>query len=120
MDIKHDSAFGHLDVDVTIPSLFSSNIREALRRQRDPMRAIRQATAEKHKTYGAGVLAFAADDVGGLGPKATRLLRTLAEHAGGEAEATATTLAWRAELQHIILQATAAAAQAARGQPRTA
>ena len=120
MDIKHDSAFGHLDIDVTIPSLFSSNVRETLRRQRDPMRAMRAAVMEKHQLYGGGVLAFAADDVGGLGPRASRLLRQLACRAAGEAEAARTFTAWKAELQHLVLQSTAAMAQVARGQPRTA
>ena len=32
MDVKHDSANGHLDIDVTITSIFTSNVREALTR----------------------------------------------------------------------------------------
>ena len=120
MDIKHDSAFGHLDIDVTIPSLFSLSVRETLRRQRDPMRAMRAAVMEKQRLYGGGVLAFAADDVGGLGPRASRLLRQLAGRVAGDAEAARTFTVWRAELQHLVLQSTAAMAQVARGQPRTA
>ena len=120
MDIKHDSSFAHLDIVVTIPSLFTSNVRETLRRQKDPGRAIRAATADKLRLYGAGILAFAADDVGGLGSRASRLLRPVAEQAGGATQAASLFTEWKAELQHIILQSTTSMAQAARGQPRTA
>ena len=120
MDIKHDSAFGHLDIDITIPSLFTTNRRELLRRQQDPTRAIRAAVAAKHSTYGSGVLAFVMDDIGAMGVKAHRLIHALAVQTVGEANAPATATAWKAELQHIVLQATASMAQAARGQPRTA
>ena len=120
MDIKHDSPFGHLDVDIIIPSLLTTNPRELLRRQQDPARAIRAAIASKHTTYGAGVLAFVMDDVGALGVKAHRLLHSLAVRAAGPVEGPATAMAWKAELQHLVLQATASMAQAARGQPRTA
>ena len=74
MDIKHDSAFGHLDIDVIIPSLHTSNVREALRRQHAPERAIRAGIADKLATYGPGVLAFAVDDAGAIGAGALRLL----------------------------------------------
>ena len=60
------------------------------------------------------------DDVGALGKKAHKLLHTLAVHAVGGVQAAETTVAWKAEVQHVVLQATAALAQEARGQPRTA
>ena len=120
MDIKHDSAAGHLDIDVIIPSLFTSNHRELLRRVQDPARAIRAAGADKHRTYGSGVTVFCADDLGGISAQSSRLIRQLAEHAMGDHEVIDTTIAWKAEMQHIILQNAAAMAQAARGQPRTA
>ena len=60
MDVKHDSAHGHLDIDVTITSIFMSNVREALRRQTAPERSIRSGVADKLATYGSGILAFAA------------------------------------------------------------
>ena len=120
MDIKHDSAFGHLDIDVTIPSIYTSNVREALRRQQAPERAIRGGVADKLTTYGPGVIAFAVDDAGAVGAGALRLLRRLAWQSGGESEGPSLLLRWRAELQHIVLQATAGMAQSARGVPRTA
>ena len=120
MDIKHDSAFGHWDIDVTIVSISTSNAREALRRQSDPARALRAGVADKLRTYGPGVLAFAVDDTGALGAGATRLLRKMAAHLVGEHESARLLLAWRGELQHIVLQATAGMMQAARGGPRTA
>ena len=120
MDIKHDSAAGYLDIDVIFPSLFTSNHRELLRRVQDPARAIRAAVADKHRTYGSGVTAFCADDLGGISGQPSRLLRQLAEHAMGDHEVMDTTTAWKAEIQHIILQSAAAMAQVARGQPRTA
>ena len=86
MDIKHDSAFGHLDIDVTIPSIYTSNVREALRRQQAPERAIRGGVADKLATYGPGVIAFAVDDAGAVGAGALRLLRRLAWQSGGESE----------------------------------
>ena len=120
MDIKHDSAFGHLNIDVTIPSLHSSSVREALRRQHAPERAIRAGIADKLTTYGPGVIALAVDDTGAIGAGALRLLGQLAWQLGGESEGPRLLLSWRAELQHIVLQATAGMAQGARGLPRTA
>ena len=120
MDLKHDSAFGHLDIDVTITSIYTSNVREALRRESAPERAIRSGVAEKLKRYGPGVIAFAADDTGAIGAGALRLLRKMAVQSVGECLATKLFTQWRAELQHIILQATVGMAQAARGVPRTA
>ena len=120
MDVKHDSAHGHLDVDVTITSIYTSNVREALRRQTAPERSIRSGVAEKLATYGPGVLAFAADDSGAIGAGALRLLRKMALQTGGDYLGPKLLLTWRAELQHIILQSTAGMAQAARGLPRTA
>ena len=120
MDIKHDSAFGHWDIDVTIVSVSTSNAREALRRQTDPARALRGGVADKLRTYGPGVLAFAVDDTGALGAGATRLLRKMAVHLVGEHESARLLLAWRGELQHIVLQSTAGMMQGARGAPRTA
>ena len=119
MDIKHDSAFGHWDIDVTIVSISTSNVREALRRQTDPARALRGGVADKLRTYGPGVLAFAVDDTGAVGAGATRLLREMAVHLVGEHESARLLLAWRGELQHIVLQSTAGMMQAARGVPRT-
>ena len=120
MDIKHDSAHGHLDIDVTITSIYTSNVREALRRQTAPERSIRAGIKDKLMTYGPGVLAFAADDTGAIGASAMRLLRRMAVQVGGETFAPKLLVAWRAEFQHLILQSTAGMAQAARGMPRTA
>ena len=120
MDLKHDSAQGHLDIDVTITSIHTSNVREALRRQTAPERSIRSGVADKLTTYGPGVLAFAADDTGAIGTGALRLLRRMALHAGGDQLSSRLLKAWRAELQHIILQSTAGMAQGARRVPRTA
>ena len=120
MDVKHDSAHGHLDIDVTITSIYTSNVREALRRQTAPERAIKSGVADKLATYGPGVLAFAADDTGAIGASALRLLRKMALQTGGDYLGPKLLLSWRAELQHIILQSTAGMAQAARGLPRTA
>ena len=105
---------------MTIVSISTSNAREALRRQSDPARALRAGVADKLRTYGPGVLAFAVDDAGALGAGATRLLRKMAAHLVGEHESARLLLAWRGELQHIVLQATAGMMQAARGAPRTA
>ena len=120
MDIKHDSAFGHFDIDVTIVSISTSNVRECLRRQRDPERALRAGVREKLVRYGAGVLAFAVDDAGGISAGAVRLLRRMAQQVAGENGSAMQLLKWRAELQHVVLQATAGMMQAARGVPRTA
>ena len=119
MDIKHDSCFGHLDIDITIPSIYSDNPRETLRRHQQPNRAIRDAIREKQRKYGASVLAFAVDDLGVLSHPATELLRRLAQRDSGEHNYRATLQAWKAEIQHMVLAATAGMAQAARGQPRT-
>ena len=120
MDLKHDSASGHLDIDVTITSIYTSNVREALRRESAPERSIRCGVADKLKRYGPGVIAFAADDTGAIGAGALRLLRKMAVQSVGECLAPKLFTQWRAELQHIILQATVGMAQAARGVPRTA
>lgn len=119
MDVKHDSAQGHLDIDVTITSIYTSNVREALRRQTAPERSIRAGVKDKLVTYGPAVLAFAADDTGAISAGALRLLRKLAHHAVGEHLGPKLLMDWRAELQHIILQSTAGMAQVARGEPRT-
>ena len=120
MDVKHDSAKRHLDIDVTITSIFTSNVRETLRRRTAPERSIRAGVADKLATYGPGVMAFAADDTGGIGASAVRLLRKMALCVGGDDLGPRLAVAWRAELQHIILQSTAGMAQVARGAPRTA
>ena len=120
MDIKHSSAHGHLDVDVTIASLYTSNAREALRREQAPSRALRQGIAEKLRHYGPGVIPFALDDTGAMGSSALRLLRRLAWASGGPLSGPNLFTLWRAELQHIVLQTTAGMAQSARGMPRTA
>ena len=120
MDIKHDSSHGHLDIDVTVVSIHTSNVREAMRRQSDPNRALRAGIADKLATYGPGVLAFAVDDTGAISTPALRLLRRLALACGGEVLAPKLLMNWRAELQHVVLQATAGMAQSACGAPRTA
>ena len=120
IDIKHDSAAGHIDIDVTVVSVHSTNAREALRRQTAPDRALRSGIADKLATYGAGVLAFPIDDTGAIGAKALRLLRDMAFTVGGEDLGQKTLQTWRAQLQHIVLQSTAGMAQNVLGAPRTA
>ena len=121
MDIKHDSSQGHLDIDVTIVSIYTSNSREALRRQSDPNRALRAGAADKLKHYGPGVIAFVVDDTGSIGAGALRLLRRLATMVAGGQDGFAKLMrTWRAELQHVVLQATARMAQTSCSAPRTA
>ena len=119
MDIKHDSSKGHLDIHVTIVSIYTSNSREALRRQSDPNRALRAGAAEKLRHYGPGVIAFVVDDTGSIGAGALRLLRRMAEAVGGKNGCLKLMRTWRAELQHVVLQATARMAQTACSAPRT-
>ena len=120
IDLKHDSSQGHLDIDVTITSIYTSNVRESLRRRTAPERSIRAGVKDKLRTYGAGVLAFAADDTGAISVSAVRLLRKMAHQIGGVHYGSKLLQNWRAELQHIILQSTTGMAQVARGEPRTA
>ena len=105
---------------MTITSIYTTNVQEALRRCTAPERSIRGGVKDKLQTYGAGVLAFAADDTGGISAGAVRLLRRMAHQCGGEHNGPKLLQNWRAELQHIILQSTAGMAQVARGEPRTA
>ena len=120
MDIKHGSAFGHIDIDVTIATLHTVNVREALRRKTAPGRALKQGIGEKLSHYGPGVLAFAMDDTGAICNSGLRLLRKLAWAAGGAHAGPRLYNSWRAEVQHIVLGTTAGMAQRARCMPRTA
>ena len=118
MDVKFDSDMGHIDIDTVVPAVVTTCSTELARRQCDPDRAIRGAVASKLQRYGPSVIAFAIDDAGRVSAGAARLLRKLASSLDPEDPATAfATL--RAEVQHVVLQGTAAMAQAARGVPRT-
>ena len=97
IDLKHDSSQGHLDIDVTITSIYTSNVRESLRRRTALVRSIRAGSAG-----------------------AVWLLRKTARQICGDHYRSKLLQNWRAELQHIILQSTAGMAQVARGEPRTA
>ena len=105
-----DSAFRHLGVDVTTRSIHMAIVRDALRRQHVPERAIRGGVADELTTYGPGVVAFADDDARTGGAGALRLLRLLACQSGGVSEKLGLLLRWRADL-HVVLQATAGMAQ---------
>lgn len=120
MDVKHDGAAGHLDVDVTVVSVRTADPAEALRRRTAPERALRAGVADKLRAYGPGVLAFAVDDTGAVSAGAMRLLHRMAFAVAGEAEGPLELTRSRAALQLIVLQATAAMAQSAAGAPRTA
>ena len=119
MDIKANTNKGHFDVDIVIPAIATTDVQELARRQHDSARALRAAAADKLKRYGPSVIAFAVDDSGRLGPQSVRFLRELARGLEPD-DADREFVKLRAEVQHIVLQATASMAQAARGVPRTA
>lgn len=120
MDLKHDGAAGHFDIDVTIVSIRTTDEAEAQRRRLVPDRALRAGVADKLRAYGPAVLAFAVDDTGGMTAAVRRLLHRIAVAQVGEERAVTAAAELRASLQLVVLQATAAMAQSAVGAPRRA
>ncbi len=86
IDIKHDIAHDHVDIDVTISSVSTTNAREALRRQIASEPALRAVIDDKVKTYGSVVQAAALDHTEAISGEALRLLRGLASAAVGDEE----------------------------------
>ena len=104
-------------VDVVIGTTFTDNAAERERRALVPGRSLRSAEARKLSRYGPTVLAFAIEDTGRLGCGTVRLLRELA--AVSERDASEEYRRLTAELQHVVLSATATMLQVARGQTPT-
>ena len=104
-------------VDVVVWTTFTDNATERERRSRTPGRSLRTAEARKLTRYGPSVLAFAVEDTGGLGSGTTRMLREIASEHEEDPSTEYRRLA--AELQHVVLSATATMLQVARGQEPT-
>ena len=101
-------------VDVVVGTTVTDNAAEVGRRAREPGRSLRIAASRKLTRYGPSVLAFAVEDTGRVGSGAVRLLKELAKEQEED-----TGVAYRhlvAEMQHVVLAATASMLQAARGQ----
>ena len=104
---------GHtLLIDVVVGTTASDNRREQARRAHEPGRSLRIAEARKFSRYGSSVLPMSVEDTGRLGSGTSRLLRALAEESD---DASAEYRRLAAELQHVVLSATASMLQAARG-----
>ena len=106
-------------VDVVVPSCTTTDAAEIKRRMVDPTRAIRVAERKKKTRYGDTVLAVAVEDTGRVGSGAQRLLRQLA----AKQEDEDASIAYRrllAEMQYVVLSATAVMLQGARGALQTA
>ena len=106
-------------VDVVVPSCTTTDAAEIKRRMVDPTRAIRVAERRKKTRYGDTVLAVAVEDTGRVGSGAQRLLRQLA----AKQEDEDASIAYRrllAEMQYVVLSATAVMLQGARSALQTA
>ena len=105
-------------VGVAVASCATTYLDELARRRTDANRALRQAERRKSARYGDHVLAVAVEDTGRVGGGTRRLLRELAEQQEEETVA----VAYRkllADVQAVVLAATAAVLQSAHGLPPT-
>ena len=119
MDIRAEGTpYGKLEIDVTVGAVATVDRDEIARRVREPGRALRAAVGRKLRRYGAQVLAFAIDDCGRLAAGACRLLRDISQTHGPD-DAAQEYGRLVAELQHIVLAASASSAQTARGEARS-
>ena len=119
MDVVAHRLGAKVLIDVVVGTTFSDNAAEASRRAREPGRSLRMAASRKLARYGPSVLPFTVEDTGRLGSGAMRLLKELASETEQQEDIGAEYRRLVAELQHIVLGATASMLQAARGQPPT-
>ena len=111
------SRHGHkLLADIVIGTTATVQERERARRVHEPGRSLKIAEARKFARYGPAVLAVAVEDTGRLGSGTVRLLRDLVAEDEDPASEYRRLVA---ELQHVVLSATASMLQIARGSVTT-
>ena len=106
-------------IDVVVASVATTDAAETKTRTMDATRAVRSAERRKLQRYGDTVLAIAIEDSGRIGGGTRRFLKQLAARDAQDQPS----VAYRrllAELQHVVLGATAVMLQGARGAPQTA
>ena len=114
MDIVADRFGQKLLIDVVVSTVATDQITERGRRSKEPGRSLRTAEGRKLARYGPSVLALAVEDSGRVGSGTVRLLRELAA-AQDDVPAALEYRRLVAELQHVVLSATASMLQVCRG-----